>query len=97
MAVMMRYLRDVVTLELDAAKCTGCGMCLEVCPRAVFEMRNGKAQVVDRDACIECGACETNCQAEAISVESGVGCARNVIKGLFGKKSGCCSGNKSCC
>ena len=34
----MTYLKDVVTLKLDEEKCTGCGMCLEVCPHAVFGM-----------------------------------------------------------
>ena len=50
----MRYLADVVTLELDAEKCTGCGMCLQVCPHGVFVVEDGKAAIVDRDACIEC-------------------------------------------
>ena len=26
------YLKNVVTLQLDQEKCTGCGTCLEVCP-----------------------------------------------------------------
>jgi ferredoxin len=30
----MRYL-DVITLELDAARCNGCGLCVAVCPHAV--------------------------------------------------------------
>ena len=28
------YLKNVVTLEFDAEKCSGCGTCLEVCPHA---------------------------------------------------------------
>jgi NAD-dependent dihydropyrimidine dehydrogenase PreA subunit len=94
---MMTYLRNVVTLHLDESKCIGCGICLQVCPRAVFEMSSGKAQVLKRDACIECGACARNCPVDAISVKTGVGCARSVIKRLLGKKSACCSGNKPCC
>ena len=34
------YLKDVVTLQLDENKCTGCGMCLEVCPHEVFKMNS---------------------------------------------------------
>jgi NAD-dependent dihydropyrimidine dehydrogenase PreA subunit len=34
----MTYLKDVVTLQLDENKCTGCGMCLEVCPHEVFKI-----------------------------------------------------------
>ena len=34
-----------------------------------------RAVLTDRGACIECGACARNCEAEAISVRAGVGCA----------------------
>ncbi len=37
----LRYLQDIVTLELDVPKCNGCGMCIEVCPHAVFVTNNG--------------------------------------------------------
>ena len=39
------YLKDVVTLKLDLEKCTGCGMCLLVCPQAVLSMTNGTAEI----------------------------------------------------
>ena len=74
------YLRNVVTLELDEEKCTGCGMCVTVCPQRVFALHRGKSVLVDRDSCMECGACSLNCPVEAIKVESGVGCAAAVIK-----------------
>jgi ferredoxin len=32
----LRYLKDVVTLELDSDKCTGCGLCTHVCGHVVF-------------------------------------------------------------
>ncbi len=76
-----KYLEGVTTLQLDAAKCTGCGLCAVVCPHAVFAVRGGQAEVADRDACMECGACAKNCPAEAISVESGVGCAYGIMMG----------------
>jgi ferredoxin len=69
------YLKNVVTLEYDAGKCTGCGRCAEVCPHAVFSMDGEKARLGDRDACMECGACARNCPFGAISVKAGVGCA----------------------
>ncbi len=79
----LRYLTNVVTLELDVEKCIGCRMCTEVCPHGVFTIENGKAQIVDRDACMECGACARNCEVEAIMVKSGVGCATAVIIGAL--------------
>ncbi len=89
----LAYLRNVVTLKFYEEKCVGCGMCLLVCPQAVFIPNNGRVQVSDRDACMECGACARNCPAQAISVRSGVGCATAVINSMLGRKSSscCCS------
>ncbi len=86
------YLKDVVTLKLDENKCVGCGMCLVVCPRAVFSLNNGTAEMVNRDACMECGACSRNCSAEALSVQSGVGCAAAVINVMLGRTNAPCCG-----
>jgi ferredoxin len=74
-----RYLKNVVTLNYDPEKCTGCGMCTEVCPHRIFELEDGKARVRDRDACMECGACAKNCPFSAISVRPGVGCAWAIL------------------
>jgi len=84
------YFTDVVTLELDRESCTGCGMCLIVCPHAVFTMENGRAAVASRDECMECGACAMNCPPKAINVESGVGCAQAIINEMLGGKCECC-------
>lgn len=53
---------------MDPEKCTGCGTCQEVCPMAVFELREGLSVVVNEDDCIACKACEVQCPAEAIKV-----------------------------
>jgi NAD-dependent dihydropyrimidine dehydrogenase PreA subunit len=99
----MKYLANVATLRLDKEKCVGCGRCVEVCPRDVFVMRERKAEVLDRDCCIECGACERNCEFGALSVSSGVGCAKALFNAMINggepvcdcekndrNKSGCC-------
>jgi NAD-dependent dihydropyrimidine dehydrogenase PreA subunit len=103
------YLKNVVTLKLRPELCVGCGTCLDVCPRAVFARDNGKVAIVNRDACIECGACKTNCAAEALSVRAGVGCANALINAALGRTSApCCaveprekggspSGRTTCC
>ncbi len=92
----LRYIDDVVTLELDPGACTGCTMCVQVCPHGVLAMEERRARVVDRDACIECGACVRNCPADALSVTPGVGCAAAIIKGwLTGSEPTC--GPDGCC
>ncbi|MCP4705131.1 MAG: 4Fe-4S dicluster domain-containing protein [candidate division Zixibacteria bacterium] len=95
----MRYLPDVVTLEYNADKCNGCQMCLMVCPHAVFTIENKRAKIVDRDACMECGACAINCPEEALSVKAGVGCAAAIIVGaLKNTEPSCgCDDGPSCC
>lgn len=98
----MKYLADVTTLAYDAEKCSGCGRCIEVCPRGVFEMREKRAAITDRDFCMECGACALNCAFGAISVNAGVGCAAAIINSMLtgGPPTCGCEGGDSgavCC
>jgi NAD-dependent dihydropyrimidine dehydrogenase PreA subunit len=92
-----RYIRDVVTLQLDDALCTGCGRCMEVCPHAVFTLSDNKAVIQDRDACMECGACVKNCPVNAISVRPGVGCANAILMSFFRKGKVNCGGDGAAC
>ncbi len=97
-----RYLDDATTIELDAEKCVGCGMCTEVCPHAVFRLEGKKARFAARELCIECGACARNCPVGALAVHAGVGCASAILRGwLTGSAPSCgCSDDGSgsgCC
>lgn len=97
----LRYLKNVTTLQLEPSLCTGCGMCVEVCPHAVFRLDEKKAVLQDLDACMECGACSRNCAFGALSVRAGVGCAAAIINGaLTGSEPTCGCGeetNTTCC
>jgi NAD-dependent dihydropyrimidine dehydrogenase PreA subunit len=79
----MKYLKNVVSLELNRGECTGCGRCIEVCPRRVLNLQERKAEIINRDQCIECGACQRNCAFNAISVKSGVACAQAFFNAMF--------------
>jgi ferredoxin len=85
-----RYLPGVTTLQLDTEACVGCGMCENVCPHAVFQMKGKKAAIEDRNGCMECGACAQNCPTAAIRV------TYIIQTWIKGKKSAACSG-VACC
>lgn len=80
------------TLEYDPALCNGCGKCVEVCPHGTFKMEGRLAVLNQKEACMECGACQLNCVTGAIRVQSGVGCASAMIgAALRGRTDAECS------
>jgi NAD-dependent dihydropyrimidine dehydrogenase PreA subunit len=95
--MILQYLRNVSTLELDSRRCNGCGVCVEVCPHGVFQLKDRKARILDRDLCMECGACSRNCAATALSVRAGVGCAYAVLQGKLTGTAPECGCSQSAC
>jgi NAD-dependent dihydropyrimidine dehydrogenase PreA subunit len=94
----LTYFENVATLSLAAEKCVGCGICVDVCPHGVFSAADKKARIVEKDACMECGACAVNCPARAIEVSAGVGCATAIIKGwITGSEPSCDCDSSECC
>jgi ferredoxin len=83
MGAAVRYLSGVTSLRYEVEKCAGCGRFVEVCPHAVFEIREARAALTDPDRCMECGACAKNCEFEAIAVNAGVGCAAAIINSMI--------------
>ena len=58
---------EKVTTTIDEELCTGCGMCVEICPSRTLSMRNGKAAVTGLNS-LNCGHCMAICPAGAITV-----------------------------
>jgi NAD-dependent dihydropyrimidine dehydrogenase PreA subunit len=92
----MKYLKNVVTLQLDRDVCVGCGICLDVCPHGVFVLEDGKSRIADPDACMECGACARNCPVHALNVKNGVGCAIGILNSTLGRTAACCGEKQDC-
>ena len=62
------HLRSLA-IHLDQDACTGCGLCLQVCPRGCWDIPEGLEQAVYLPGrCIACGACVLQCPPEAISL-----------------------------
>jgi NAD-dependent dihydropyrimidine dehydrogenase PreA subunit len=78
----MRYLKNMSSIRFNPEKCKGCARCIEVCPHNVFDMKDKRAVLQDRNACMECGACQRNCSFGAIEVEAGVGCAAAILQSM---------------
>jgi NAD-dependent dihydropyrimidine dehydrogenase PreA subunit len=79
------------TLRFDRELCTDCGMCLRVCPHEVFAQHDGQVVLATPSSCMECGACQLNCPFNAITVDSGVGCATALMwQALTGKEQPAC-------
>ena len=49
----------------DKAKCSGCHLCMNICPKNCIEMKVDKEGFlypeVNKKKCIECGLCEKRC------------------------------------
>jgi len=85
-----RYIDNTAILKLNKETCIGCGNCVTVCPHRIFELHENKAEIVDYNGCMECGACARNCPTEAIYVnpDDGCGCAAYIINSWISKIRG---------
>lgn len=55
-------------IRIDESKCPDdCEECVSACPTGAIE-RDGKAVRVDEDKCILCGACQTVCPEDAVTI-----------------------------
>ena len=53
-----------MTVWIETELCDGCRRCLKACPYGAVEIKEGKANILDR--CTACGACLQVCKQEAV-------------------------------
>ena len=61
--------KALITYSIDPEKCTGCGLCIKVCPTQATSGEKKKAHTIDNDKCTRCGACIQSCKFDAIKVK----------------------------
>ncbi|WP_457751793.1 2-oxoglutarate ferredoxin oxidoreductase subunit delta [Thermococcus sp.] len=65
----------IVEIDVDTFLCKGCGICVEMCPRKVFEWSKELSEKgvhypvpVHAEKCVKCKLCELLCPDFAIAV-----------------------------
>lgn len=54
--------------EIDAEKCTGCGICSRNCPVEAVTGEKKKPHLIDRDRCTKCGVCYEACKFDSVRI-----------------------------
>jgi Fe-S-cluster-containing hydrogenase component 2 len=62
-------------ITIDEARCTGCGVCLSLCPQEAIVLEADRAEI-RQELCIGCGACISACAQGAIQEAELVPAAR---------------------
>jgi nitroreductase/NAD-dependent dihydropyrimidine dehydrogenase PreA subunit len=65
-------LKPVTSHKIDLSLCTGCELCITICPAAILSKNEEKEILFQADKvelCIRCGHCMAMCETSAISIE----------------------------
>ena len=56
-----------MAIKIDKEKCTGCQLCVSVCPTEAIIGPRSEPHNLDKDKCIKCRACYEICRFDAIA------------------------------
>ncbi len=54
--------------RINLARCTGCGLCIDICPTQALSQVNQKAALSAPQNCTLCDICENICPEQAIAL-----------------------------
>jgi NADP-reducing hydrogenase subunit HndC len=58
--------KDLLSYEIDPAKCKGCTLCARNCPAKAITGTVKQPHTIDKSKCIKCGLCLKNCKFGAV-------------------------------
>ena len=61
--------RELIQYVIDKRKCTGCGVCKNICPEGAITGQKKRPHRIDVAKCIKCGLCKDVCKFGAIRVK----------------------------
>ena len=69
-------------VEIDYKKCSGCMLCIKICPADALVMNNKKPVMVSSRVheCMACGDCSAICTEQAIAVKKPFRCTIGFYK-----------------
>lgn len=62
--------RDLITFRIIPDRCTGCMMCVKVCPTGAITGPRSKPHNLDQSKCVKCRSCYEVCKFDAVAGEA---------------------------
>lgn len=59
--------KELITFSINE-NCTGCLVCLRLCPENAITGSKQELHIINQDKCIKCGACKSVCKFDAVDV-----------------------------
>ena len=63
--------KALIRFRVIAEKCTGCTLCVKVCPTKAARGERRKPHEIDQGTCVKCGLCAEACRFDAIEITTG--------------------------